>query len=232
MGFDPIYFLFPIIVMVLSFGIVYKLVKSVKVLMFSALAYYIAILLKVLVQLFTLNYIESLNNLPILGLYYGLQTSMFEVGLAYAFALLGKIKDGWGYGVSLAMWENGVLVSIPTLFTYMAYYFFPSILSIPPQLEYPVIQALPLIGLSTLERVSSLLVHSSWGYLSVLSVITGRKRLFLVAFPMGLVDFLVPFEKHLGILTFEFILFSIGLICLAIAWSLGQYYRSTSSKGT
>lgn len=47
MSFDPIYFLTPIIVMVFSFGIVYKLVKSIKVLMFSALAYFIAIVLKV-----------------------------------------------------------------------------------------------------------------------------------------------------------------------------------------
>ncbi|AGJ62014.1 hypothetical protein [Saccharolobus islandicus] len=232
MSFDPIYFLTPIIVMVFSFGIVYKLVKSIKVLMFSALAYFIAIVLKVLVQFFTLGYLASINSLAILGLYYGLQTSIFEVGLAYVFALLGKLKNGWGYGVSLAMWENGVLISIPTLFIYIAYYFFPLILSTPSQLEYPVTQALPLIGLSILERFSSLLIHSSWGYLSVLSVITGRKRLILVAFPMGFVDFLVPFEKYLGILTFEFIFFSIGLICLVMVWSLGKYYRSTSSKDT
>ncbi|AKA74584.1 symporter [Saccharolobus solfataricus] len=232
MRLDPIYFLTPIIVMAFSFGFVYRLVKRVKVLVFSALAYFIAIILKILVQLFTLSDLESINNLVILGLYYGLQTSMFEVGLAYVFAILGKIKDGWAYGVSLAMWENGVLISIPTLFTYLAYYFFLSILSIPSQLEYPIMQALPVIGLSILERVSSLLLHSAWGYIAVLSVVTRRKRLILVGFPMGFADFLVPFGKYFGTLTFEVTLFGIGLGCLAIALFLEYRYYSTSSKGT
>ncbi|WP_238842115.1 hypothetical protein [Sulfolobus sp. E11-6] len=132
MSFDPIYFLTPIVVMILSFGVVYKLVNCVKVLVFSALGFFTAIILKVLVQFFTLSYLVSINNLVILGLYYGLQTSMFEVGLAYTFARLGRLKNGWGYGASLAMWENAVLISIPALFTYMIYYFYPFQQSVHP----------------------------------------------------------------------------------------------------
>jgi hypothetical protein len=51
-----------------------------------------------------------------LGLYYGLQTVFLEVGLAYVLAVYGvrrrglKSSDGVGYGLSLAFWENGVLI--------------------------------------------------------------------------------------------------------------------------
>ncbi|WP_238842116.1 hypothetical protein [Sulfolobus sp. E11-6] len=86
--------------------------------------------------------------------------------------------------------------------------------------------------MSILERISSLLIHSSWGYLSVLSAITRRKRIMLATFPMGFVDFLVPFTKYFETLKFELIVFGIALICLIVAWSLGRHYRSTSSKGT
>ena len=50
-----------------------------------------------------------------LGLYYGLQTVVFEIGGAFLVAWLMvswdrmSAKDAEGYGISLAFWQNGLL---------------------------------------------------------------------------------------------------------------------------
>jgi len=55
------------------------------------------------------------------GVYFGVQTGVFEVGLAYIVAVYAvkrgslHLKDAEGYGFSLAFWENGVLLSLLTL---------------------------------------------------------------------------------------------------------------------
>ena len=85
-----------------------------------------AIALKSLVQ--TLGSALNVNlDLVGLGIYYGLQTVVFEVGLAYIIAWYAISKGGMGkddaeaYGAGLAFWENAVLLGILPLLALTVY---------------------------------------------------------------------------------------------------------------
>ena len=71
---------------------------------------------------------------------------------------------------------------------------------------------LQLVALGTIERLGSILVHFSWGILVVVAAASRRTKYFLVALPMGLVDFLVPFAPSLGLPEFEGIAFGL-VVC-------------------
>jgi hypothetical protein len=243
---DPIIFLTPIIVMAFSFGLpIYWRSRgrfTRHILIYSLLAYGIAIALKIVLQEFTIGPFLSYvgENLPAIGLYYGLQTVVFEVGLAYVFAYYAVSRksfgrnDAVGYGLGLAMWENGVLISTPLLVNYVTYFIVLSsggtaaqqlfdLLRIrSPSLFLAPSQVLPLIGYSILERISSLLVHLSWGYLCVLSAVSAKRSLFVAALPMGMIDFFVVYTSVIGVATFELTLFLIGLLCIGVAFWLGR----------
>ena len=245
-----IYFLSPIATLALTFGTVfywyYKRGFTLNALLYSFIAYFSAIIIKYIFQYFTLNPYSKMtgNSPPLLGIYYGLQTALLEVGLAYLVAKYaasrGKLfrKDAVSYGLGLAMWENGVLISIPLLVSYLLYYIilaspasgslYSILHKVAPELFLPTFQALPLIGFSILDRVSSLLAHTAWGYLTVIAAVTGKRRYLYVALPMGLIDFLAPYEPILGIAAFETLAFIISSICLVIALSLG--FRSQGSN--
>ncbi len=231
---DPAFFITPIAVMAFSFApIIYLNRKgrlAIRVVLYAFVAYFSAIALKVILQDFTVGLVQSTGNLVALGVYYGLQTSLFEVGIAYLIVRMGrgsmKSGDGVGYGLSLAMWENGVLISIPLLLDYVLYYatvpgspqLYHALLSDAPSLFLPMTSALPLIGFAVIERVSSLLLHLSWGYLAVLAVFTGRKRYLGYAMAMGFVDFLVPFEPSIGTAAFEGLVFAVAAISVAVTF--------------
>lgn len=238
---DPVYFLTPIIVIGFSVGLVLYLRLrgrfSAWVLLTSLVAYGGAIALKVVFQAFTLRPFEAAvgGSQVALGAYFGLQTVIFEVGGAflvvrYAFSK-GKIRagDAAAYGVGLAFWENGVLVGAVLLLDYVVYtlllsgggagaqQLFAILERESPSLFYAPSAALPLVGYAVLERVSSLLVHFSWGLLCALAVVF-RRRLFLcLALPMGLVDLLAPFSARLGVPAFEALLFGLSLLSLWVA---------------
>lgn len=253
---DPVYFLSPVVVVAFSFGLAAywrsrgRLNDSV--VFFSLVAYAGAILLKTVVQALTYRSFDVWigGDTAALGAYFGLQTVVFEVGGAYAVARYafsrGKLtsSDAEGYGISLALWENGVLVGGAALLDYAIYYvtlsgsgtaaqsMLTTLIGAAPSLFYPPSVALPLVGYSILERVSSLLVHFSWGYLCVLAVALRKRVFFLAALPMGLVDFLVPFEGALGLATLEGMLFAIGLASLAVAMALTRGRRAPVSPGS
>ena len=214
---DPVYFITPVIVIGFSVGLVlyWRLRRrfSAWVLLSSLVAYAGAIALKVVAQALTLGPFEAVvgGSSAALGLYFGLQTVVFEVGGAflvarYAFSK-GKLQasDAAGYFIGLAFWENGVLVEGPLLLDYVIYtivlaggggaaqQLYALLSNSSPALFYPASAALPLVGFAVLERVSSLLIHFSWGLLCVLAVAFRRRLLLGLALPMGLVDFLPPF---------------------------------------
>jgi hypothetical protein len=243
---DTIIFLTPIIIMVISFGLPFYWRRrgrfTSSIIFYSLLAYAIAIALKTVLQILTVrSFITYVNgNLAAIGLYYGLQTVVFEVGLAYAFALYAVSRksfnrdDAVGYGLGLAMWENGVLISIPLLVNYVTYYsilsgsgaaaqqLYQVLITSSPSLFLGPAQLLPLMGYSILERISSLLFHLAWGYLCVLSAATAKRSLFFVALPMGLVDFLVVYASVIGFAMFELILFLLGLLFIGMAIWMGR----------
>jgi hypothetical protein len=209
---------------------------TIFVLLFSLVAYFGAIFAKVVFQSLTYGpplFPASGGNPYELGAYFGLQTVLFEVGGAYLIARYAvsrgmlKANDAEGYGISLAFWENGVLIGGSLLVNYAIYYatlssrsgaaavqMLATLLQSAPSLFDAPSRALPLIGHAILERVSSLLVHFSWGYLCVLAAVFKKRAFLLVALPMGLVDFFAPFEGSLGAGAFEGIVFAIALVCV------------------
>lgn len=182
----------------------------------SCLAYFTAIAGKVVFQLTV-----GVPSYPILeGLYFGLQTSILEVGLAYVVAAYAiskaqiLIEQAPAYGAALAFWENGVLLGVLAI----------------PGLVFVIStggsglpsgslgQVVGLVALGTLERVSSILVHFSWGILVVAAAVSKRAKFLLAALPMGLIDSLVPFAGAISLAEFEAIVFALSALCFAVTY--------------
>jgi DNA-directed RNA polymerase subunit RPC12/RpoP len=252
---DPLYFLTPIIVIGFSFGLIlywrFKRCFSKWVLIYSAVAYFGAIALKYAIQIPTINSVETAfgNSPVVLGIYYGVQTGVFEVGGAFLVAVIAvsrnnfRARDAGGYGLGLAFWENGILIGLVTLIDYATYYsilsnpssplaqiLYPTLIKNSPALFYAPSSALPLIGYAILERVSSLLAHFSWGLLAVLGAVYKRRIYFALAFPIGfLIDFLTPFSTRLGIGFFELVIFIVAIGGLVASLAITRRVRGITS---
>jgi len=232
---DPLFILQPIIVIAFSLAIVLywhrKHPITPAVLGFSLLAYGGAITVKAIFQYATIPLLLTRSDW-VLGLYLGLQTVVFEVGGAFLVARYAISKrrmrgeDAEGYGLTLALWENAGLLGILALVNILYY---AAVISTggplaenlyillsknQPQLFSTPLEAIPIIAWGTLERVSSLLVHFSWGYLCVKAAYLHKKKYLALALPMGMVDFLVPFVLVLSIPIFECVVFALSVICL------------------
>lgn len=256
-NFNPIYFLSPLIPIIFSFFLIFywRKRKSFKwiILGYALVAYAGAIIIKVIFQDFTAkSVVSTFGSVSIVtGLYYGLQTSILEVGLAYLvikYALKKGsygIEDAGSYGISLSFWENGVLLGIISLISVLSSYLvislgpssvskmvLDSLQASQPSLFYPASKALPLIGLSGLERVSSLFAHFSWGILVFLAAFARKRRYFFIALPMGLIDALVPFANEIGIVRFEIILFVICAGLLALSLAIVRNFAARQKEGT
>jgi hypothetical protein len=238
---DILYVIQPVIVIVIaSLLMLYWYRKRrfhATVLLYSLIAYGVAIALKYAVQIPTIDAVTSYfgEHSVGLGVYYGLQTVFFEVGLAFLVAWFAvrrgalEKKDAEAYGSGLAFWENAVLLGMLSLINLISYY---SILSTntslahtlydklnanAPQLFAPASEALRSVALGVVERTSSIIIHLAWGYLCFMAAYHHRRRLFLVALPMGFIDFLVPFAQN-AIVIFEAVVFALSVISLLIAW--------------
>ncbi len=237
---DIIYVLGPAVAFIVSSLLVAYFWKvkgklDIWIMLYSLAAYAIAIAAKVIFQDFTYSYVNSYGNPYILGLYFGLQTSILEVGLAYLFARYAisrsKItKDMAGaYGTGLAFWENGILLGMLPVLNILIIYFmlasgapssqqiYNTLAKSNPALFYPVAQALFPTLLSIMERMSSIMAHYSWGLLVVLAAATGKKRYLAIALPMGMVDFIVPFAGTIPSYVLELIVFATALVSLYAA---------------
>jgi hypothetical protein len=201
------------------------------VLTYSLAAYFLAIGGKVMVQLA----IAAPSNPYEAGAYYGLQTVLLEVGLAYVFARYGiverrlHVEQAPAYGASLAFWENGVLLgvlAIPGLVAAIA----AGGAGLPTG---SLGQVAELVALGTLERASSIIAHFSWGLLVLVAAASQRVRFLLIALPMGLVDFLVPFAPSISLAEFEAVVFGLALLSLGVTYFVTKdewpmFWRSAS----
>jgi hypothetical protein len=247
---DPIYLLQPIITIAFSAGlIIYWRMKrnfTGAAFAYSLLAYAGAIAIKIVLQ--TLTYSSYLaifkGNPSALGVYFGVQTVIFEVGGAFLVAAWavsrGKLnfKDAEGYGLGLAFWENagylGILGLLNLVSVYLALAFvgptaqrvYSQLITSRPELFAPPSLVLPLIGYGLLERVTSLLFHFSWGYLCILAAALHKRKYLLLALPMGLLDFFVPFASTMGLLLFELFIFALGLGVLGLTILVSRSLRS------
>jgi len=248
---DLVYLLQPIITILFSVGLVvywhYRRSFRRAILGYSLLAYAGAIAVKVVLQTLTYSAFHATfgNNPSALGVYFGAQTVFFEVGGAFLVAAWavsrGKLNanDAESYGLGLALWENAGYLGVLGLVNFVAVYVMlavggptsqqvlSSLNTTRPELFYGPLEALPLIGYGILERVSSLLFHFSWGYLCLLAAYLRKKRYFILALPMGLVDFFVPFAGFLSLAVFEWGIFVLGLGALAVALVVARSLRSS-----
>lgn len=204
---------------------------------YAMVAYFIAIGGKIVLQSFTSHYTTPSPDFSntLLGLYYGLQTSFFEIGFAYLFAMIitrrgYNVRYAGGYGISLSFAENGLLLGLFSLIQLVSIYMIIFLGIDPlsnmlseelrkrnPELFLSTTEILPLVGLSIVERISSILAHYSWGVLVFLAAVMRRPRYFAIAFPMGFIDSLVPFSRIAGLYLVELIVFILALSFLLIA---------------
>ncbi len=237
---DPLVFLSPSIIIILCISFILFLRRRHDfrwvVLFYALIAYSGAIALKVVVQTLTSSFIYGefgTVSVPS-ALYLGMQTVIFEVLGAYLVAHYlfrhNRIQstDADGYGASLAFWENAVLLGLFTLISLVADYLiiasnllgssiYDQLIAVEPALFYPPLKLLPVLSLGILERISSILIHYAWGFLTVIAA-TKRRPLYLyIALPMGLVDSLVPYAGTIGLLHFEIIFFVISICAVLIA---------------
>ncbi len=235
---NVLFFLSPIIVIIISSALVIYWYRKRHfrwtALIFSLAAYAGAIALKYAVQIPTINLVKD-SGPVVLGAYYGIQTMVFEVGLAFLVALIAlryrelSGKDAEGYASGLAFWENAGLLGILILINYVTYYsvlssntplaqqLYDQLTSNAPGLFASNQEALGLVGIAVFERVSSIIIHFAWGYLCFMAAYHHKSRLFLIALPMGLVDFFVPFAASAPIM-FEVLFFALAVVSLAVAW--------------
>ena len=244
---NPIFILQPILVIIFSSALMvywYKKRRFHKnIWLYTLIAYAGAIALKYAVQIPTINLVLGAGPVA-LGVYYGVQTVVFEVGLAYVLAYFavkrGKLdqRDGEAYGSGLAFWENVGLISVLSLVNLISYYFlisgggsvgeliYGTLAESAPALFSSNAEALSFVALGTVERISSAMLHIAWGYLCFMAVVHKNKKLFLIALPMGLVDFLVPFAGNSMIL-FEVVIFLLASASLFVAWYTTKELRKT-----
>jgi hypothetical protein len=238
---NPLFMLQPIIVIAIAIGLmVYWYRKRhfhANIWLYSAIAYAAAIALKYAIQIPTSNaVIETFGAHSIgMGIYYGVQTMVLEVGLAFAVATYavrrGKIdrRDAEAYGSGLAFWENVGFISALSLVNLITIYYLLSnggsiaeltynqLIASTPDLFASNSAALGLVGIGVLERISSALIHIAWGYLCVMAAVYHKKLLFAIALPMGLIDFFVPFAQG-NLMLFEGGIFSLAVISVFVAW--------------
>ncbi len=246
---NPIFILQPAITIAFSAALMLYWYKKrhfhANIWLFALIAYGGAIGLKYLVQIPTIPFVSGADK-AVLGAYYGVQTMVFEVGLAYLVAYLAvkhsnmDRRDAEAYGSGLAFWENAAFLSALSLVNLIAYYVILSgggsladltynqLATSAPTLFTSNSEALGLVSIGIVERISSAMIHIAWGYLCVMAVLAHRKKLFFVALPMGLIDFLVPYAAAAPML-FEVVVFAIAALSLIVAWYLtadlrrGQY---------
>lgn len=239
-------FLFsPIIVIIISSALLVYWYRKRRfhwtALVFSLAAYAGAIALKYAVQIPTIGYVKESGPF-VLGAYYGVQTAAFEVGLAFLVAWIAvryrelDYKDSEGYGSGLGFWENAGLLGILPLINYVAYFsilssdsgiaqqLYEQLTANAPQLFASNQEALNLVALGVVERVSSLIVHFAWGYLCFMAAYYHKPRLFLIALPMGLIDFFVPFAEN-SIILFEALFFATATAAVMVAWYVTKDLR-------
>jgi hypothetical protein len=253
---DPVYLLQPIVTILFSIGLaVYwhrRRSFTRSVLAYSLLAYGGAIIIKIVLQLFTASgFLARFGENPfLLGAYFGIQTVVSEVGGAFLVATWAVSRrklaasDAEGFGLGLGFWENAVVVGgfglLNLVIIYITFAFggptaealHAQVLNANPDLFGPPAQAITMVAYGLLERVSSLIFHFAWGVLCLLSAVTRKRTYFVIALPMGLVDFLVPFAKILTLPVFEIGIFILAFLSLQLSLHVTRGVRNPTQANS
>lgn len=197
--------IYPLISLIVGIIPLFLVRVRLSILGLGLLAYFIAITAKIVVQFFTAKLILSYPPF-IIGVYYGAQTLLFEVGFAFLFVSLYKkvtISDAMGYGISLAFAENAVLLgAISLLSGVITLLIFPMLphslqVTISEEVNIPITYDI----YHFMDRVSSLLAHTAWGIASVLYFVEKKKEYFLIGL-VGFVDDFLASYFNLGLISY------------------------------
>ena len=220
---NPLSLLWPLITIIIGTLPILILKVNAKVFGVAAISYFIAIALKIVIQELTLNYI-IIYPYYIQGLYYGGQTAIFEIGLAFLFAVIFKIDKPIDFGVSLAFWENAIFlgflsgITLPDVL--ISYYLIasnaPASKIIYESFKNTVLylgnnQLLEYMLYHTFDRLSSLFAHGAWGSMASLYFIRRKKSYFIIMI-LGFIDFMVPLFNE-GIINY----FTISILSLLLS---------------
>ncbi|BCU70726.1 hypothetical protein [Stygiolobus caldivivus] len=185
--------------------------RSLLVLGIAAAAYFSAIITKLVIQTSFLQFFQT-PQIPTY-LAYGALTAITEPGFAYLFARFVK-RYPQTYGVSLAFWENGFLVGFLTVLNGIL---LPPDFSISsPLLAEPL--AVIILG-KTMDRLSSLFLHYSWGVCAYLSFWKKDVKYILSVAPLGLLDSLTAYMSLAHVsnyLEISFPAFIVGVVGLLV----------------
>ena len=233
MTINPLIVLIPLLSIIIGVVPIIIFRPNTLIIIISAVAYFLAIGAKAIIQSFSLNFILS-SPIYIQAIFFGSLTAIFEPGFAFLFPLLSQSrlkeynkKMALSYGAMLAFWENAVLVGISGLLETVSLLYLQSynatlvqkIIQAQPYLVYPTPQLLPLIGFGALERVSSFLAHTAWGSLGYYYLFRRSKSLLLIAL-LGYIDALAPLIQHnvIPLSLGEILIFVISLIGFLLAY--------------
>lgn len=188
----------------------------------AIVAYFIAILAKEAIQLPFLKFFETPSTPTYIA--YGLQTTFLEPGFAYLILYLVRktyisIKDisyGFSYGVYLAFSENALLVGLLSLPSYILI-----LLGLAPTPINLTTTSTILSSLIpyTLDRISSLVLHTFWGFSAYLSILKNNKLYLVISMPFGMLDSLTAwwdFTRPFSYLEFSIIVFLISIISVLV----------------
>jgi hypothetical protein len=187
---NPTEFLLPIIAIIVGVVPVLYFPRRAVLLGLAALAYFVAIATKEVVELSFSSFFEQ-PSIPTY-LAYGALTFFFEVGFAYVFLLrfrrgetTERPRSGWTYGIYLAFFENAVLLGALVLLELLLVEISPVHLTAgDPYAANELSLAAPYLG----ERSVSLLGHGVWGFLAYMATVRRRPGLVLWTIPLAMLD--------------------------------------------
>lgn len=158
-------------------------------------------------------------------------------GIIGCFSRQTKFERYGNYGLGLAFWENAGYLGVLGMFSLMSIYFsrfryhlFSRIVFQSDRQQtcalLSAIKSTPADRLQFTRAGGLSLISFLLGYLYLLSASLHKRRYFLVALPMGLLDFFVPFANYLGIPIFELFIYLLGLGTLGITLFITKRVRT------
>lgn len=213
---NPTFYLVPLLSLVIGIVPVLYFRKDGILFVLAALAYFVAIAGKIIVQgIFPAFFLR--DSLPTYAAY-GLLTAVLEIGLAYAFLhfYTGEFKPwkGWAYGSYLAFFENAIYIGGLTLLTLLAYQFLVS----GGQGQNPYASNYLLTSIPVgIERIISFLAHAVWGYIAFFAAAKKKPFYLLLAFPLASIDSIAAWWNLTHAISYELLIAILFVFVIALS---------------
>lgn len=200
----------------------------------AAVAYFIAILAKLVVQVSFLSFFQHPSIATYLA--YGVLTAVFEIGFAYAFVFAFRDaftpERGWAYGVYLAFYENAIYIGGLGLLSLVL----SDLVGLGAQSAAQLtLNSILLIALSAVERIISLIAHAVWGYIALYAALKKKPLHLLLAVPLAFIDSIAvwwDFTHAIGyaLLLLILLVYTVG-VSLTALYASGMFAEARSGLG-